>query len=191
MLVIFLLSLAFLLLLSSIFFSALFISSAWSVMVKNEAPFVPLGKEALEAVVEHLGLGERSVFFDLGCGDGRILLAVAKKYPGAEFIGVERSLLPFLLAKTRTFFWGRGRNIKVVRKNIFEIDPSSATHIFCYLFPEQTKKLLPRLQQNLRPGTKVIVCDFCFSEKDPDQVIDLSALAAPWSLKHKLYIYNF
>ncbi len=68
-------------------------------------------------------------------------------------------------------------------------DISDATHIFVYLFPRIIDDLFAKFEKELKPGTRVVSCDFPFSKRQPNQIIEL--LATKHQLNKKLYIYDF
>lgn len=160
----------------------------------SKVPFVPVRKKVLKDIISALKLSNESILYDLGCGDGRILFAAAKIYPKISCVGIEKAPFPFLWAKSRQIFSNylpaqAGKKIMIVHGDMFQTDISPATHIFLYLFPELMNSLLPKFEKELRPGTRVVSCDFQFSGKHPDQVLDLKG--TKYQLNRKLYIYNF
>lgn len=142
-------------------FAALWVVS----IVGGGAPFVPVPKEAVDQIVEALCLGQggalpvhrkKWVVYDMGCGDGRVLLAAYKKYPHIEAVGIEKALLPYLIAKWRT----RGTSIKIIRGDMFAQDVSDATHVVTYLFPEMMERVEQKLTADLKPGARLVTIDF-------------------------------
>lgn len=161
---------------------------AWSA-VFTRAPFVPLPKKALPSVVQALNLQPGDKLYDLGCGDGRVLIAAWRSQPQAQYIGIDKDWLPSICNHWQLWRAGRPSQIKILRKNFFKQDLSDATHIFVYLFPKLMNDLLPKLTAELKPGTKVISCDFVFEHKQTSQIIDLHRPKN--TLAKKLYVYEF
>jgi len=154
----------------------------------SKVPFVPCSKEVVYEIVHALPLSSGSVFFDLGCGDGRVLFAIAKAYPSVSCRGVEIAPFPFLLAKARKVFsWAH--NVSIMYGDFFKIDTSSASCVFVYLFPKILDRLLPKFEQELKPGSIVVSCDFKFSKREPSQIIDLPSTKL--QINKKLFIYKF
>ena len=151
-------------------------------------PFVPVRSRALVDMMENFDLKDGDVFYDLGCGDGRVLFETAKKFPGAEFVGIEKAPFPYLLARMRGLF-SRSKNVRIKYGDIFKEDLSGATHVFVYLFPSFLKKLWPKLARELRPGTLLFSAAFVFEQKAPDRVVSLPAKS--WQINKKLNIYEF
>lgn len=150
-------------------------------------PFVPVRKKILNEIISALELNEQSVLYDLGCGDGRVLFAAVKMNQNISCIGIEIAPFPFLLAKIKQFF-NPSKNIHILYGNFFKINTSSATHVFLYLLPKALDELLPKLEEELRSGSRVVSCDFKFSMREPNKTVVIKSNR----LKNiKLYIYNF
>ncbi len=155
---------------------------------KRFVPYVPTAYDVFPYLKQVLDLDEKSVFYDLGCGDGRIVRACHDICPTAACIGIEKQLGPYMLARLRN----RGRlckTFKIIRGDFFDYAYSDATHIVLYLFPEIMDLLLPKFQKELKPGTKVISIDFTFSGKKYSDVIRTSR--SLYLTGQKIYVYEF
>lgn len=152
----------------------------------THVPFVPVNKAVLEKLVGTLALNPGAQFYDLGCGDGRVVTAVARAYPGASATGVELAPLPYLLA--RTSVWASGlKNARVVRSDISTAGLGHATHVFVYLLPKVLDTLLFKLSNELAPGTRLFSLDFPIKSLTPvDQYV-----VGTGSSRHTLYEYTF
>jgi len=151
-------------------------------------PFVPVRKKILNEIISALELNEQSILYDLGCGDGRILFAAAKANPHISCIGIEISPFPFLLANLKKFF-NISKNVRILYGNFFKLNISSASHVFLYLFPEALDDLLPKFEKELKAGSRVVSCDFEFSKRRPDKILEVKS--TKWQKNKKLYIYDF
>ena len=151
-------------------------------------PFVPVRRKVLNKIISALELNDRSILYDLGCGDGRILFAVARTNPSISCVGIEIGPFPFLLAKIKNIFWG-SKKVRILYGNFFKLDTSPATHIFLYLFPEALDELLPKFEKELKTGSRVVSCDFEFSKKKPNKIIEIESLG--WQKNKRLYVYDF
>ena len=160
----------------------------WHLIITRRAPFVPIPKAVLGEIVKALELRPNSVLFDLGCGDGRVLLAAQAGQPKAKFVGIDVSWLPITLARWRIRL-GKARNIKLTHGSFFKQDLTPATHVFTYLFPEIMNQLLPKLKQELHPGTRLVSCDFQFNELTPQRIINLNRPHK--ALGQRLFVYEF
>src|SRR5262245_48807970 len=78
----------------------------------TDAPFLPIPPITVEELVKNVELSKNSVVYDLGCGDARVLTALAEKFTEARFVGVEIGAIPFILAKLKT---RKFSNIELVR----------------------------------------------------------------------------
>ena len=132
-------------------------------MLKNRlAIFFPSSKEVIKVVMEFAGIKRGDVFYDLGSGDGRILVEAAKR--GVRVVGIEqnRGLNWIARRKTRKF-----DNIKIIRGNIFDQDMSKATVIVAYLSRKLTLKLQKKIEKEVKKGTRIILVDHPFKGWKP------------------------
>lgn len=158
----------------------------WSLAV-TKAPFVPIPEAVLPNIVETLKLNNSAVLIDLGSGDGRVLFAASKCFPNLRCVGIDKAL--FAIWSARFVRRGKFPNVSFVRKNFFKYPLNEATHVFTYLFPKLMNELLPKLEQELKPGTRLVSCDFQFSNKQPIQTIELNR--PEHALGRTLYVYEF
>lgn len=149
-------------------------------------PFLPVPKKILPQILESLELKKGSLLIDLGCGDARVIEFCAKQVPGINCLGLEKGFVPFFLSKIR--FRGL-KSVRVLRKDFFEHNLSEASHVFAYLSSNAMDKLLPKLEKELGPGTRLVSCDFGFSKKEPLKIIDLNRPKG--ALCKRLLVYEF
>ncbi len=135
----------------------------------TDAPYVPVKKSVVKKIVETLKINENSVLYDLGCGDGRLMIEANKKFKDIKAIGVEKNIIIYLLAKLIT----RKTSIKIVHEDINNVSLKDATHIYLYLFPKIMDKLRKKIQNECRVGTRIVSCTFKFTNVIPDEIIDL------------------
>ena len=167
-----------------ILFSLLFLLTPFFSLI----PFVPVRKKVLNEIILALELDKQSILYDLGCGDGRILFAAAKMNPYISCIGIEIAPFPFLLAKIKSTFYF-SKNIHILYGNFYKLNISSASHVFLYLFPEALEKLLPKFEKELKAGSRVVSCDFAFSKRKPNKILETKS--TKWKNNIKLYVYDF
>ena len=155
---------------------------------RNTAPFVPTRASAVDEIVQVIGmLPAGSVMYDLGCGEGRILRAVADKNPESRYVGLDIRRIPYYLAKHKS----KGRdNMLFERGDFYKKDFSDATHIYTYLYPKVMVGLQPKFEKELKPGTMLYSLDFPFKDKQPVRTIRLAAPSKK-SLAKELYVYEF
>jgi SAM-dependent methyltransferase len=152
-------------------------------------PFVPVPMAIIPEIIKCLKIEDGSRVYDLGCGDGRVLSACLKASSAADYIGIERDFMPFLLAKIKLFLSCDSKKIKLLRKNFFHCDLSGANRIFLYLYPGLIEKLLPKLEKELAPGARLVSCDLPLPGKETTEIIELSGNKN--FLVKKLFVYTF
>jgi len=165
---------------------AIVIHSLWRLLFKkNHAPFIPIPHDAISSLVERAKINKGDVVYDLGCGDARILQALAKKHIDAQFIGIEKALFPYLLAKITSLKFS---NITIKRKNFFKTHIENATIIITYLFPSVLDLLLPKFEKELH-NTKLFSFDFPFSKREYEAMYVIKERQG--KLGSKIFIYQF
>lgn len=116
-------------------------------------PYVPSSKRSIETMIRAARLKPRQTVFDLGCGDGRLLIE-AEKQKGVTAWGFEIAPLVYLLARARALF--SDSKTKIYFKNFFHANLRPANVIFCYLFPNVMPRLAEKIKKECRKGTRVI-----------------------------------
>ncbi len=127
------------------------------------APWFPTSMTKVHRMLRLAGVGSNDVVYDLGCGDGRILITAARHY-GARAVGIEIDPLRYLWCQALITALGLRHQIKIIYGNFFEKDLNDATVITCYLLQETNDRLVKKLKKELRPGTKIVSHTFRFSE---------------------------
>lgn len=139
------------------------------------APWVPTWRRDIERflTLAQLQPGER--FYDLGCGDGRLVRAAANA--GAVAIGFECSILPYIFAKLRIAQRGHVRYADFWNADLLDADV-----VYCFLTPKVYPKLQAKLERELRPGTRVILYVWPMAGWEVDAVDDMAG--APKLYRH-------
>lgn len=150
-----------------IFLILIFTVSQNSLSQDLDVPYVPTPQSVVERMLEIAGVHPGDYVIDLGSGDGRIVIAAAKK--GAFGHGVD--LDPERVSEARENARKAGVDNRVVflQKNIFDTDIREASVITMYLLPDVNRKLRPRLFDMLEPGTRVVSHSFTMGEWRADQ----------------------
>jgi len=117
------------------------------------SPFVPSNRRTLDLMLKEAHLKKGALVYDLGCGDGRLLIRAEKKC-GIKGIGYENAPIAFLLALLNKFF--HRSHVSLRFKNFFKSSLKDANFIFLYLGPEVQVKLAPKLKKECRRGTLII-----------------------------------
>lgn len=134
------------------------------------APWAPTNRKDLKRVngLAELKAGER--FYELGCGDGRVALHIAKENPEVRVIGIELSPLMYAIAKYHASRAGLP-NLEIRRGNALAQNLSDADVIYSFALTRTVNgKLMPKLEVELRPGARFI--SYAFEIKDEDATRD-------------------
>jgi SAM-dependent methyltransferase len=132
--------------------------------------FVPTPEEVVDQMLRLAGVGPNDVVYDLGSGDGRIVIAAAKRF-GARGVGID--LDPALVAQaTRNAAQaGVADRVRFLEGDIFEADISQATVVTLYLLTSINERLRPKLLRELKPGTRVVSHQFRMGDWQPEREI--------------------
>ncbi|MFA5135202.1 MAG: hypothetical protein WC505_05485 [Patescibacteria group bacterium] len=134
------------------------------------APWLPVFKRDIARIVALAGVREGEVAYDLGSGDGRVLIALANNTKARLLVGYEISFLLYVWSVIRVRFLGFRKRIEVRYGDFLTRDLSQADVIFCFLTPMAMKKLDPKFRGELRPGTRIISYSFSLPGWEPEAV---------------------
>lgn len=140
--------------------------------VQRDVPFVPTPEEVAAEMLRLANVKESDVVYDLGCGDGRIVITAAKQY-GARGIGVDIDPQRIADSKANATKAGVADRVQFVNRSLFEMDMSDATVVTLYLLPSVNVKLRPKLLRELRPGTRVVSHSFDMEDWEPDASVNV------------------
>ncbi len=118
------------------------------------APWLPTEKDAVQRFLDIAEIKDGDNFYDLGCGDGRMVFAAAKK--GANAKGLEVALFPFLIASILKPFQKEKKNIKIICKDVFLTDLSDADLVYFFLLPKVYRKVKEKLEREMKKGSRVV-----------------------------------
>jgi ribosomal protein L11 methylase PrmA len=131
--------------------------------------FVPTRELVIDAMLKAANVGPNDVVYDLGCGDGRIVVAAAKL--GARAVGIDIDPQRIKEAKENAAKNGVTGKADFRLGDLFEADIREATVVTLYLLPSLNVKLRPRLMEQLRPGTRIVSHDFDMGDWAPEQTV--------------------
>lgn len=137
------------------------ISSLWA--NSKGAPWVPTRIKKAKKMLELADIQPDDLVYDLGCGDGRILILVARKY-NAKAVGIEIDLIRYLWCQFLITILGLRKKVTVIRGDIFKQNFEDADIIFCYLLQSTNNRLESKLLRELSPSTKIISNTFTFKK---------------------------
>jgi SAM-dependent methyltransferase len=150
--------------------------------------YVPTPQNVVDKMLELAAVTKADVVYDLGCGDGRIIVTAAKKY-GAKGVGYDIDPQRVREARDNVKKSAVGHLVKIELKDIFKVDITPATVVTLYLLPELNVKLIPQLEA-LAGGSRIVSHDFDMAGVEPEQ--KLKVLAPDHTPPHKdrpHYIY--
>jgi precorrin-6B methylase 2 len=133
--------------------------------------FVPTPQDVVDKMLELAQVTKDDLLYDLGCGDGRIVVTAAKRY-GCKAVGYDIDPERVKESLENVQKNNVGHLVKIEQKDIFTLDLSEANVITLYLLPSLNVKLIPQLMK-LKPGSRIVSHDFRMRGIKPDKVLDL------------------
>lgn len=140
--------------------------------VKPDIVYVPTPYKVVEAMLEVARVAGTDVVYDLGAGDGRIVIAAARDY-GATGVGVEIDPKYVEMARLNAKADGVADKVSFVQADLFEIDFSDATVVALYLSEPLNLRLLPILREQLKPGSRIVSHEFSFGDWEPEKSLNI------------------
>jgi cyclopropane fatty-acyl-phospholipid synthase-like methyltransferase len=134
-----------------------------------DVPYVPTPQPVVDAMLRLASVRHDDIVYDLGCGDGRIVITAAREF-GARGVGIDidpRRIGEANAAARRAGVSGR---VRFVVQDLFSADFSEATVMMLYLLPELNAKLLPKIRADLRPGARVVSHQFHMGDWQPERI---------------------
>ncbi|WP_242058445.1 class I SAM-dependent methyltransferase [Microcoleus sp. FACHB-SPT15] len=136
---------------------------------KPDVPYVPTPNEVVARMLELANVTGDDILYDLGSGDGRIVITAAQKH-GTRGTGID--INPELVQQSQANAQAANvaDRVEFVQQDLFQTDLSDATVVTLYLLPDVNLKLRPKLLQELKPGTRIVSHDFDMGEWEPARV---------------------
>ena len=150
---------------------------------KLDVVWVPSAPEVIAAMMEAAKVGPGDVVYDLGCGEGEIVIAAALRY-GARGVGVDLDPERITNARLNAARAGVTDRVTFIEQDLFTTDVSRATVVTLYLGPEINRRLRPKLLRELRPGTRIVSHDFSMGEWEPERMVTV-----PQAPGHVVYLW--
>lgn len=133
-----------------------------------DVPYVPTTEKAVQEMLKLADVKKTDVVYDLGCGDGRIVIAAAKTY-GAHGVGIDINPVRIQEARENAKKAGVENLVRFEENDLFEADFHEATVVTLFLLPNINLKLKPRLLEQLKPGTRVVSNTFDMGDWKPEK----------------------
>jgi ubiquinone/menaquinone biosynthesis C-methylase UbiE len=151
----------------------------------NLAPYIPSPQIVVDRMLELARIKPGETVYDLGSGDGRILITAAQKFK-AKAVGIELSpeLCRFTTAKIEKL--GLQDQVKVLHANLLRVDLSPADVVTIYLLTSSNVRLKPNLEKYLHAGARVVSNDFEVRGWKPKEVVNMQV----GKMQHTIYLYE-
>jgi SAM-dependent methyltransferase len=148
--------------------------------------YVPTPHDVVAKMLQLANVSKGDVVYDLGCGDGRIVIAAAKKF-GCHGIGFD--IDPERLAESRAKVKKEHveKLVQIENKDIFTVDLSKANVVTLYLLPELNVRLIPQLDK-MKPGSRIVSHSFAMEGVEPDKVVTLTSKED--DIAHTIYLWT-
>lgn len=140
--------------------------------------------ECIDTAFKTIGVTEKDIVYDIGCGDGRVLLIASKKF-GCKSVGIEKDKNLANLAKETVERNNLERKVTILNKDALEANFSEATIVYLYHQTEFLKLLQPKLE-TLKPKTRVVCLDYPLSFTDCRQI---TVVKTKDGHQHKIFLW--
>ena len=142
----------------------LYVSIMWT--NPRGAPWWPTSMKTVHKMLTLADVKPGDVVYDLGCGDGRTLVAAARHY-GAQAVGIELDPLRYVWCQMLITILGLRGRVSIVYGDFFGHDLSDADVVTCFLLQTTNNKLIGKFRDELQPGARVVSNTFTFSGIEP------------------------
>ena len=133
-----------------------------------DVPFVPTTDQAVQAMLKLADVKKTDVVYDLGCGDGRIVIAAARDFE-ARGVGIDIDPQRIAEAKENARKAGVEKSVRFEENDLFEADIHEATVVTLFLLSDVNLKLRPKLLKDLKPGTRIVSNTFDMGDWKPER----------------------
>lgn len=142
--------------------------------------------DVIDKMLETASIQRADVIYDLGCGDGRIIVAAAKRF-GCRGVGYDIDPQRIREALENVRKDAVGELVEIKRQDIFTVDLSQASVIMLYLLPELNEQLIPQLKK-LKPGSRIVTHEYAIEGIAEETSVTMKSLED--GVKHYLYLYK-
>jgi ubiquinone/menaquinone biosynthesis C-methylase UbiE len=149
-------------------FNEVFARLPLSILGSYDVPWVPTRRQLIEHIMRLAKVGEGDVFYDLGCGDGRVVIEAAKRGARAVCVELREDLIKTAMENAKKA--GVANRITFINEDFHKVNISDATVVYMYLLTRVNASLRPKLEKELKPGTRVVSLDFAIPGWKPVEV---------------------
>ena len=155
--------------------------------IQINPPYVRTPDHVVNAMLKLAGVKASDVVYDLGCGDGRIVIAAAKEH-GAHGVGIDIDPERVQEARQNARKAGVEGLVRFEVKDLFDADIHNATVVAIYLLPDVNLRLRPKLLRDLQPGTRIVSHDFHMGDWKPDKhlLVDAGSNIYLWTIPGRI-----
>jgi tRNA A58 N-methylase Trm61 len=148
-----------------------------------EVPYVPTHEKVVAEMLKVAKVGKNDVLYDLGSGDGRIVITAAKRF-GTRGVGIDIDPVRVKEARENAAKAGVTDRVRFMQQDLFETDIKEATVVTLYLLPEVNLRLRPKLLSDLKPGTRIVSHNYDMGDWSP-----LKTLQVRVPEEHTIYFW--
>src|SRR6266699_953300 len=138
-----------------------------------DVPYVPTQEDVVAEMLKTGGVKKGDILYDLGCGDGRIVITAAKEF-GIRGVGIDIDPVRIKEARANAEKAGVTGQVKFIEQDLFDAKIGEATVVTLYLLPQINLKLRPKLFRELKPGTRIVSHAFDMGDWKPEKQLDVS-----------------
>jgi len=155
------------------------------VIVLSTVPYVPTPEKVVKAMLELAKTSENDVVYDMGCGDGRIVITAVKDFNAKKAVCVEINDERIKETNQNIEKNGVVGRVSIVKANFFEAPLGEASVLTMFLLPNVNEMLKPKLEKELKPGTRIVSHEFEMREWIPKEVVKVE----DGNMNHTVYLY--
>jgi precorrin-6B methylase 2 len=137
-----------------------------------DVPYVPTPQEVVDEMLKLADIKSNDVLYDLGCGDGRIVVTAAKRY-GIKAVGIDINPERIAEANENARKAGVTDKVKFIQGDLFQTSLKEPTVLTLYLLPAVNLKLRPKIMDEMKPGARVVSHSFDMGDWQPDKTVDV------------------
>src|SRR5690348_13143456 len=153
-----------------------------------DVPYVPSTPDAVAAMLKLAHVSRGDTVYDLGCGDGRIVIAAAKTF-GARGVGIDVDPVRIKDARENARKAGVDSLVRFEQNDLFQADIHQATVVTLFLLSSVNRRLRPKLLHDLKPGTRIVSNTFTMGDWKPSRQVSIPGQEAAGEFSHELFLW--